>query len=341
MPLSETNKAQSQSIEDLIAQLDAPTPTAAGNNTPTNNHHHQDDHAANSRKMLKGKRTNSTSNSGMTTPSPNLLPNQNTPGSVPRASTFGKANSFGQNSEPVLSKNIIMSKKYTKHLVHLKNKNSMHKQSGKHSWGAPGCELAEDIIDTRDPNYDSEDNANVVMVCVENSERRRGNKAAAAQLSGEDGDDDDDGGVRKAEGDANDDDDDSGNENLKELDADNLESEIKTVILEYFQNGDTIEVIDHLKCYSYSKVKAQLISFLVQLALEHNNTCKELMSRLLRDLTAELFVERDFVRGFDQLLGNIDDLTLDNPDAPEVRIYICFFLFSIEGSIQKNIQKFN
>lgn len=322
MPLSETNKAQSQSIEDLIAQLDAP----ASNNTPTtiNSHDESSNHGTTGggRKLLKGKRTNSTSGSNMTTPSPNLLPNQNTPGSVPRASTFGKANSFGQNSEPLLSKNIIMSKKYTKHLVHLKNKNSMHKMSGKHSWGAPGCELAEDIIDTRDPNYDSEDNANVVMVCVENNELRSKNKSksnakskggrAAAEFSDDDDDDDE---VRRGEEDA--DDADSGNENLKELDMENMESEIKTVILEYFQNGDTIEVIDHLKCYSYSKIKPQLISFLVQIALEHNNTCKELMSRLLRDLTAELFAERDFVRGFDQCLSNIDDLTLDNPDAPE------------------------
>ena len=57
---------------------------------------------------------------------------------------------------------------------------------------------------------------------------------------------------------------------------------------------DTIEVIDHLKCYNLFKIKANLIAYLIQIALEHNNTCKELMSRLLRDLTEEIFVEKDF-----------------------------------------------
>ena len=106
---------------------------------------------------------------------------------------------------------------------------------------------------------------------------------------------------------------------LRELDVEDMESEIKPVILEYFQNGDTVEVIDHLKCYNFGKLKAQLVAYAVQIALEHNNTCKELMSRLLRDLTYELFAERDCVHGFDLLLRNLSDLTLDNPDAPEVR----------------------
>jgi len=169
--------------------------------------------------------------------------------------------------------------------------------SGKHSWGAPGCELAEDVLDSKDPNYDSEDNANVVMVCVENNEKR--------------------GQMASAGADVDDDEEDSVNENLKELFTEDLESEIKLVILEYFHNGDTIEVIDHLKCYNFFKIKPQLISYLIQIALEHNNTCKELTSRLLRDLIIELFVEKDFVQGFDLLLKNINDLILDNPEASE------------------------
>jgi hypothetical protein len=51
--------------------------------------------------------------------------------------------------------------------------------------------------------------------------------------------------------------------------------------------------------------------------LEHNNTVKELTSRLLRDFNIELFHERDFVHGFDLLLRNLSDLMLDNPDACE------------------------
>jgi hypothetical protein len=113
---------------------------------------------------------------------------------------------------------------------------------------------------------------------------------------------------------------------LKELDIDDMECEIKPVLLEYFQNGDTIEVIDHLKCYNFSKLKPQLIAYSISMALEHNNTCKELMSRLLRDLHCDLFVERDFVNGFDLLLRNLNDITLDNPDAAEVSTSLNYFI---------------
>lgn len=330
MPLSETNKQQSQSIEDLIAQLDAPQSGSSGDNS---NHFENVSNSAGAagsgtggnRKLLKGKRMNS-NNGGS---SPSSLSNTTTPTNPTTnpnrgpTSSFVKTPSFGQNSEPLLSKNIIMSKKYSKHLVVARNKGT-HKGgvSGKHSWGAPGCELVEDVLDSKDPNYDSEDGGNVVMVCVENSDG--GNKSDSKRGGG---------GMRATE----DDDDESPNENLKELDVDDLEREIKLVILEYFQNGDTIEVIDHLKCYKFNRIKSLLISYLIQIALEHNNTCKELTSRLLRDLKIELFAEKDFVSGFDNLLKNINDLTLDNPDAPEVRLLArpssCSFLLGQVCSI--------
>jgi hypothetical protein len=281
MPLSETNRQESKSIEDLIAQLDAPQSaeqTAAANE-------------AFGRKILKGKRANSTNANGN---SPNMA------SSAP-AHSFMKQTSFGGNSEPLLSKNILTSKKYTKHSnsrTALKAQPKKNGAGGKYTWGVPGCELV-DYLDTKDPNYDSgEDGGNVVMVCLENSDggvanTRRGgaqhhnNSESQVELD------------------------------LKELDSDELEAEIKPVILEYFQNGDTIEVIDHLKCYNFARLKPQLIAYLVQLALDNNNTSKELTSRLLRDFTTELFTEKDFVHGFDLLLRNLSDLLLDNPDACE------------------------
>jgi hypothetical protein len=278
MPLSETNKQESKSIEDLIAQLDAPQSaeqTAAANE-------------ASGRKILKGKRANSTSNNSGNSP--------NMASSAP-AHSFMKQASFGGNSEPLLSKNIITSKKYTKHSnsrTALKGQPKKNGAGGKYTWGAPGCELV-DYLDTKDPNYDSgEDGGNVVMVCLENSDGGA-NPHKRGQNNSESQDELD----------------------LRELDSDELSTEIKPVILEYFQNGDTIEVIDHLKCYNFSRLKPQLIAYLVQLALDNNNTSKELTSRLMRDLTIELFNERDFVQGFDLLLKNLSDLMLDNPDACE------------------------
>lgn len=256
MPLSETNNKQSKSIEDLIAELDAPekktdckSPSGCGETQ---------------RKIIKGKRST----------------NVNSPSNH----SFGKAQNLGHNSEPILAKNIMISKKYSTHKRSLNNRGQPKKNGagGKGVWGAPGCELDDDYLDTKDPNYDSEEEAeNVVMVCVENE----------------------------------------GQENvkpgLKELQINDFEAEIKLVILEYFQNGDPIEVIDTLKCFSLSKVKAEFISYIVIIALEHNNTCKELMSRLLRDLKLEVFAEVDFESGFDLLMKNLDDLVLDNPNAPE------------------------
>lgn len=288
MPLSEINKAESQSIEDLIAQLEPQQQATSGAIAIDSN---------NSRKMLKGKRTNSTSNTNGASSVASSAP----------ASSFMRQASFGLNSEPVLSKNIITSKKYTKHSnsrtgATLKGLPKKNGAGGKYTWGAPGCELV-DYLDPNDPNYDSgEDPGNVVMVCLENSDGEKGRSSGGGGMNTANSDADCIGDSRS---------------DLKELDVDELEQEIKPVILEYFQNGDTIEVIDHLKCYKFYKLKAHLIAYLLQLALEHNNTCKELTSRLLRDFTLELFAERDFVRGFDLVLKNLPDLILDNPDASE------------------------
>jgi hypothetical protein len=287
MPLSETNKAQSKSIEDLIAQLDKPEsglkendlppPSSSSSSSAVGKDNKSENN--NNRKVIRGKRSsNSTSESH-------------------GGSSFYKTNSFGINSEPILANNIISSKKYTKH-----SRGAFRGQAkkggggGKHTWGKPGCELeAEYALDSKDPNYDSDEASNVVMVCVENNSGQESGNDSKVKNCTVDGHDDSDG--------------------LKELDIEDLESEIKVVILEYFENGITMEVVDHLKCYNYFKIKSFLLSYCIQIALEHNNTCKELMSRLLRDLKLELFNEDDFNKAFDNLLRNLPDITLDNPNA--------------------------
>jgi len=243
MPLSETNNKQSKSTEDLIAELDAKPECT------------DDVHCAEVRKVIKGKRSG------------------NTP--------VAKGNRVGNSQEPVLNKNIINSKKYSTHAKRSLNNRGQPKKNGaggKGTWGVAGCELDEEVLDVKDPNYDSEEEGAVVMVCVENEPFM---------------------------------------ENLKDLDINDFDNEIKLVILEYFQNGDPVEVIDSFKMFSMSKVKSQLIAFMVNIAMEHNNTCKELMSRLFRDLRLEVFTEQDFVEGFDLHMSNLDDLVLDNPEAPQ------------------------
>lgn len=142
-------------------------------------------------------------------------------------------------------------------------------------------------MDPKDPNYDSEEEeGNIVMVSYENEmEAQQQTMEANAK---------------------------------PQLQTSEFDTEVKLVILEYFQNGDATEVIDTLKCFNYDQVKSELIAFMVGMAFEHNNTCKELMSRLLRDLNLEVFVEQDFVNGFNLLIKDLDDLVIDNPDAAEV-----------------------
>lgn len=174
MPLSETNKKQSQSIEDLIAQLDIPANQSKSGQqqSPGAKEGLMNSSSASSvntsaaaaaaaaaaaRRQMKGRRTYSTSSSGVS--------NGYGGGGV----VFNKTPSFGQNSEPVLSKNAITSKKYSKKLGRLRNCGAPKKDGGggKHTWGVPGCELADDYLDAKDPNYDSEEAGNVVMVCTE------------------------------------------------------------------------------------------------------------------------------------------------------------------------------
>jgi len=257
MPLSQNKKQESQSIEDLIAQLDAPnaalqqaeTSSATSSNGSSRTINANNGNLSNGetaqhgdRKMLKGKRTLSAQQQTTAVPTSPQRHHSESGGSNHGGTspTMKQVNSFGQNSEPVLSRNIISSKKYIKSSRILRGAAKKGGAGGKGTWGAPGCELTEEeFIDSRDPNYDSEEfeRDNVVMVCVENQQP------------------------------------------AKELTVDDLENgEIKQVALEYFQNGDTMEAIDQLKCFGLSKsaARTQLLAYLIQLALENNNTCKEL-----------------------------------------------------------------
>ena len=94
--------------------------------------------------------------------------------------------------------------------------------------GAPGCELNYAAVDQNDPNYDSEDSGNIVLVCMDNETPSRtdsdtGNNPHAA----------------------------SGDNYSLQLEIEDFDRVLKPIILEFYLNGDTGEVIDHLKCYNF------------------------------------------------------------------------------------------
>lgn len=283
MPLSDVNKQQSQSIEDLIAQLNATEPTennikhkSSEQSAASSSVNSNETSESSARKLIKGKR-----NAGMHHGSAKAA-------SFPKSTSFGHTN----NSEPILMKNIISSKKYSKHAKNYGNRGQPKKggAGGKHTWGKPGCELdCEQYLDQNDPNYDSEDGSNVIMVSTDIRKQNLSNGSKNVQ-----------------------------DQNLQVLELKDMDTEIKLVILEYFQNGDINEVIEHLRGFNFTNIRSNLIAYLIQLGLENNNTCKELTSRLLRDLQIELFSDiDDFSDAFDIVLRNLSDITLDNPDAPE------------------------
>ena len=56
----------------------------------------------------------------------------------------------------------------------------------------------------------------------------------------------------------------------------------------------------------------------VSLALDRHDPHRELTSRLISDLSGNIISSLHLGKGFDGLLNNLNDLTLDTPDAPTV-----------------------
>ena len=87
--------------------------------------------------------------------------------------------------------------------------------------------------------------------------------------------------------------------------------------------------------------KWRIVMLAVTVALERHDPQRELTSRLISDLYGQVVSMDDMIRGFDGLLADIDDLTLDTPDAPKVirrnfiLIYSClpilFYNLDING----------
>ena len=59
----------------------------------------------------------------------------------------------------------------------------------------------------------------------------------------------------------------------------------------------------------------------VTLAMDRKATSRELASRLISDLYGQVLSQDEFARGFDTLLSELGDLTLDTPEAPQVPVY--------------------
>lgn len=94
---------------------------------------------------------------------------------------------------------------------------------------------------------------------------------------------------------------------------------VEPVLLEYFEHGDTGEVEQSLKDHVGLKEKrARVLELAVNLALDRKATQREMASILISDLYGKFLSQKDISLGFDDMLNNLADLTIDTPDAPQV-----------------------
>ncbi|XP_038651183.1 programmed cell death protein 4-like isoform X1 [Scyliorhinus canicula] len=105
---------------------------------------------------------------------------------------------------------------------------------------------------------------------------------------------------------------------VPELDDREFEKAVTPIIQEYFQHGDTKEVATLLAQLNLGNNKSKLPFLSVTMSLEGKASHRELMSRLLADLTGKRMSVEDVTLAFDQLLLDLPDLVIDTPEAPQM-----------------------
>jgi len=151
---------------------------------------------------------------------------------------------------------------------------------GKHTWGALGSELFAEVMASSqdDPNYDSDSQGPVVLKPVE----------VATPV----------GRPRR-------------NSDLTRV--------LEPIIREYFEHGDSSEVLEEIEDLGEDWDKEFMIKLAVMFAMDRKASQRELTSRLISDMYGEHVLDQTAIaKGFDQLLEQLNDLTLDTPESPDL-----------------------
>jgi len=156
---------------------------------------------------------------------------------------------------------------------------------GKGTWGKLGCELELPWIDPNDPNYESDSEKADSPKEINGKKSLVDCKPLVPEMSEED--------VRKA---------------------------VEPLILEYFENSDSMEVLFTLQemLPNLGARRWMVVTISVELAMDHKPSHRELASVLISDLYQKVISQRDIGKAFDYLLKNLEDLVLDTPDAPTI-----------------------
>ncbi|KAJ0033188.1 hypothetical protein NQD34_000295 [Periophthalmus magnuspinnatus] len=102
------------------------------------------------------------------------------------------------------------------------------------------------------------------------------------------------------------------------LDERDFEKTLTPIVQEYFEHGDTNEVIELLADLNLGPMRSEVPPLAVALALESKASHRELASRLLADLCGPVLTHSDMECSFDRLLQELPDLVLDTPGAPQL-----------------------
>ncbi|KAH8019683.1 hypothetical protein HPB51_021005 [Rhipicephalus microplus] len=103
-----------------------------------------------------------------------------------------------------------------------------------------------------------------------------------------------------------------------ELTEDEFETTVYPLLLEYFEHGDTNEVVLSLEEFNLRQIRPNLVCLVISLAMERKPSHREMTSVLLSDMYGRTLSEPDFEKGFQLLLKSLPDLVLDTPDATTV-----------------------
>lgn len=103
-----------------------------------------------------------------------------------------------------------------------------------------------------------------------------------------------------------------------ELTGEEFSRNVTPIVQEYFEHGETDDVALSLSELNISSSKYKVPALAVCLALEKKATQREMASVLISDLYGKHLSQHDIAKGFQQLLDDLDDLSLDTPEAPEI-----------------------
>lgn len=88
------------------------------------------------------------------------------------------------------------------------------------------------------------------------------------------------------------------------------------IVLEYYEHGDTHEVAVSFDEILQSPLREHITSILVEIAMNHKDSQREMTSVLISDLYGRVITGKDIEKGFNMVLANLPDLILDTPEAP-------------------------